>query len=185
MPGFEGPVEVDETYIGGKAKNMHARQRRERIHGRGAVGKIPVVGVKDRTTDRVAARPVADTDAATLTGEVQATTVPKATIYTDGSRGYDHLAALGFTHARVMHSVGEYVRGSVSTNGIENYWSLLKRSYLGTYHYWSPEHLARYVTEHSFRYNRRSEHVLVRMGEAAASMEGRSLTYRELTGSRG
>ena len=67
----------------------------------------------------------------------------------DGSSVYDPLAAMGFRHARVMHSVGEYVRGSVSTNGIENYWSHLKRTWIGTYHYWSDDHLHRYIEEHS------------------------------------
>ena len=185
MPGFEGPVEVDGAFIGGKAKNMHASKRRERIHGRGGVDKTAVVGVKDRASQRVAARPVPDTASDTLTGFVAKTTAPGAVVFTDGDRAYDPLKAMGFKHARVMHSVGEYVRGSVSTNGIENYWSLLKRTYIGTYHYWSPEHLGRYVVEHSFRYNRRSRHVIDRMGEAAAAMDGRRLTYRELTGSRG
>ena len=75
--------------------------------------------------------------------------------------------------------------GSVSTNGVENYWSLLKRTYIGTYHCMSDDHLHRYIEEHSFRYNRRNRHVIDKMSEAAAAMEGRSLTYRELTGSRG
>ena len=189
MPGFAGPVEVDETFIGGKAKNMHAKTRRQRIHGRGAADKIPVVGVKDRATSRVAAVPVHEvstaTATATATAMVAATTRPGADVFTDGSRFYDPLAAMGFRHARVIHSVGEYVRGNVSTNGVENYWSLLKRAYIGTFRYMSDEHLHRYIDEHSFRYNRRSDHVLRRMGEAATAMDGRSLTYRELTGSRG
>ena len=70
---------------------------------------------------------------------------PGSEVFTDGHRGYDSLKSLGFEHGRVMHSAGEYVRGRVSTNGIENYWSLLKRTYIGTYHYWSDDHLARYV----------------------------------------
>ena len=126
-----------------------------------------------------------DTASATLTGIVAETTRPGSTVFTDGDRVYDPLKAMGYLHAKVAHSVGEYVRGPVSTNGIENYWSLLKRTYLGTYHYWSPEHLHLYVTEHSFRYDRRSRHVLERMSEAATAMDGRRLTYRELTGSRG
>ena len=83
-----------------------------------------------------------------------------------------------------MHSAGEYVRGRVSTNGIENYWSLLKRTYIGTYHYWSDEHLHRYVDEHSFRYNHRTEHVLARMGHAAGAMSGRRLTWGNLTATK-
>lgn len=92
---------------------------------------------------------------------------------------------MGFCHRRVIHSVGEYVRGDVSTNGVENYWSGLKRTYIGTCHYWSPDHLHRYVDEHSLRHNRRDRHVINRMGDAAAAMTGRRLTYRQLTGSRG
>ncbi len=185
LPGFEGPVECDETFIGGRAKNMHASVRRRRIHGRGASGKTPVVGVKDRPSGKVTARPTVDTTSPTLTGIVAETTRPGSTVFTDGDRSYDPLKEMGFLHAKVMHSVGEYVRGPVSTNGIENYWSLLKRCYIGTYHYWSPEHLDRYVTEHSFRYNRRKIHVTDRMAEAVELMEGRSLSWRELTGCSG
>lgn len=182
LPGFDGPVEVDETFIGGKAKNMHAAKRRERIHGRGAVDKMPVVGVKDRASGRVAAGvPVHEVTTETATAMVAATTATGAEIYTDGSPVYDHLAALGFAHAKVMHSIGEYVRGSVSTNGVENYWSLLKRCYIGTYHYWSDDHLHRYVDEHTFRYNNRSRHVTERMRQAAERMNGRRLPWSELT----
>ena len=181
LPGFDGPVEVDETFIGGKAKNMHAAKRRARIHGRGAVDKTPVVGVKDRASNKVTARPTADTTSATLTGMVTDTVRPGSAVFTDGDRAYDPLKEMGYLHAKVMHSVGEYVRGPVSTNGIENYWSLLKRTYIGTYHYMSDDHLHRYIEEHSFRYNCRGRHVIDRMGEAVDLMEGRSLPWRELT----
>ena len=177
LPGFDGPVEADETYIGGKARNRHAHKADP--------GKTAVIGVKDRRTGTVAATPVHEVTTATATAMVAATTRQGAEVYTDGSRIYDPLAAMGFNHARVIHGLGEYVRGSVSTNGVENYWSLLKRTYIGTYHYMSDDHLHRYIEEHSFRYNRRNRHVIDKMSEAAAAMEGRSLTYRELTGSRG
>ena len=177
LPGFEGPVEADETHMGGKARNRHAHKADP--------GKTAVIGVKDRATGRVAAVPVHEVTTATATAMVAASTRPGADVFTDGSRVYDPLTAMGFRHARVIHSIGEYVRGSVSTNGVENYWSLLKRAYIGTFHYMSDDHLHRYIDEHTFRYNRRSDHVLVRMGEAATAMDGRSLTYRELTGSRG
>ena len=177
LPGFDGPVEADETYIGGKARNRHAHKADP--------GKTAVIGVKDRRTGTVAATPVHEVTIATATAMVAATTRQGAEVYTDGSRIYDLLAAMGFNHARVIHGLGEYVRGSVSTNGVENYWSLLKRTYIGTYHYMSDDHLHRYIEEHSFRYNRRNRHVIDKVSEAAAAMEGRSLTYRELTGSRG
>ncbi|MCY4571973.1 MAG: IS1595 family transposase [Gemmatimonadetes bacterium] len=186
---FLGPVEADETYFGGKRKNMSNAKRKELADtGRGPVGKTAVVGVKDRPSGKVTARPTTDTarpttdtTSPTLTGMVTDTTLAGSTVFTDGDRSYDPLKEMGFLHAKVMHSVGEYVRGPASTNGIENYWSHLKRTYVGTYHYWSPEHLDRYVTEYSFRYNRRKSHVTDRMAEAVELMEGRSLSWRELT----
>ena len=181
LPGFDGPVEVDETYIGGKARNMHTRQRRERITGRGGIDKAAVVGVKDRETGRVAATPVHEVTADTATAMVAATTRQGADVFTDGSPVYDSLEDMGYSHATVLHSIGEYVRGPISTNGVENFWSHLKRTYIGTYHYWSPEHLHRYVEEHSFRYNNRSRHVTDKMADAVDQMEGRSLSWRELT----
>ena len=87
---------------------------------------------------------------------------------------------MGFTHHKVIHSVGEYVRDGVHTNGVENFWLGIKRTYIGTYHYWSDDHLYRYVDEHRFRYNQRSRHVLNRMADAAAAMNGRRLPWREL-----
>ena len=88
-----------------------------------------------------------------------------------------------FDHHTITHSIHEYVRGDIHTNGIENYWSHLKRTYIGTYHYWSPEHLHRNVDEHSFRYNQRSRHVSDRMADAAAQMGGRRLPWAELVAS--
>ena len=182
---FVGPVEVDEAYIGGKAKNMHAAKRRATIFGTGGFTKEMVFGVRDRHSDTVAVRHLPDHPNRSLNRPVRDVAASGARVFTDGSRRYNDLERFGFRHERVSHNAGEYVRGEVSTNGMENYWSHLKRTWIGTYHYWSPEHLDRYVAEHSWRFNRRSSHVTVRMGEAAAAMDGRSLTYRELTGSRG
>ena len=185
MGGFVGPVEVDETYIGGKARNMHAAKRRSTIFGRGPYAKEMVVGARDRATDTVSARHVPDHYDRSLVAPIIDVTEPGAQVFTDGSKRYNDLERLGYRHQAVAHTAGEYVRGDVSTNGVENYWSHLKRTWIGTYHYWSPEHLGRYVAEHSWRFNRRSSHVTNRMGEAAAAMDGLSLTYRQLTGSRG
>ena len=185
MPGFEGPVEVDETYIGGKARNMHAKRRAEigDQRGRSTAHKVAVAGVKDRASSKVLAVRVPDASARSLTGVVAATSPPGTVVFSDEWRSYLPLTAMGYSHSAVAHGAREYVRGEVHTNGIENYWSHLKRTWIGTYHYWSPEHLDRYVTEHSFRYNRRGVHVIDRMGEAAEMLDGRSLTWRELTGS--
>ena len=98
----------------------------------GTAGKTPVVGVKDRASLRVAAKPVADTDTATLVGIIEETTQPAVGVFTDGHSGYGKLNSMGFTHDKVKHTDGEYVRDDVSINGIENYWSLLKRCIVGT-----------------------------------------------------
>ena len=108
--------------------------------------------------------------------------MPGARVFTDEWCSYRPLTAMGDRHERVAHGACEYVRGDVHVNGIEDYWSLLKRTYIGTYDYMSPEHLPRNVEEHSFRCNRRNRHVIDRMGEAVDLMEGRSLSWRELTG---
>lgn len=185
MFGFDGPVEADETYIGDKAHNWSVK-RRERLsvpRGRPTAHKTAVAGVKDRPSGKVTAVPVADASSGSLLPVVASAARPGATVFTDEWRSYRQLSGMGYDHQRVTHGAREYVRGDVHTNGIENYWSHMKRTYIGTYHYMSPEHLHRYVTEHSFRYNRRKVTVLNKMSEAAQSMDRRSLTWRELTGS--
>ena len=178
---MQGPVEADETYVGGKAKNMHAARRRNTIAGRGPVGKAPVVGVKDRASGKVVARPVPDTTAETLTGVVSEATASGATVYTDDARAYKPLASLGYAHAAVAHSAREYVRGDVHTNGIESLWSMFKRGYTGTYHKMSEAHLHRYVDEFTGRHNIRPLDTAEQMGRVVDGMAGRRLTYDDLT----
>ena len=144
--------------------------------GRGAVGKTAVVGVKDRRTKRVRAAVVENTDADTLKGFVAESVVPEATVYTDGEAGYVGL----LNHEAVKHSVGEYVRGQAHTNGIESFWSLLKRGYYGTYHKMSPKHLSRYVNEFAGRHNQRPLDTLTQMGAMVRGLELKRLRYLDL-----
>ncbi len=115
---FSGPMEVDETYIWGRRKNM-PKAKCKALSGRGGAGKAIVAGAKDRTSNRVSAAVVAGTDAASLQGFIAARTADDAKIYTDDHRAY---SGMRFDHEAVHHSVGEYVRGMAHTNGIESFW---------------------------------------------------------------
>ena len=183
--GFTGPVEVDETYIGGKRKNMSNAQRRELAEqgaGRGAVGKTAVVGIKDRETKQVRAKVVESTDRPTLQGFVIKHTAPGATVYTDEASAYK---GLPFHHEAVKHSVSEYVRGMAHTNGAESFWSMLKRAHMGTFHKLSPKHLDRYVQEFAGKQNSRESGTLVQMRDTVAKLVGRNLLYQDLIADNG
>ena len=180
---FAGPVEVDETYFGGRRKNMSNAKRKELAGtGRGAVGKMAVIGAKDRETNQVAAKVIERTDAPTLQGFVRTHAAPDATVYSDDAGAYE---SLPFDHETVMHSLSEYVRGDVHTNGIESLWSMMKRAHKGTFHKLSPKHLDRYVQEFAARHNLRDEDTIDIMAAVASGMGGKRLRYGDLIADNG
>jgi len=182
-----GPVEVDETFVGGKVANMHRKAVIKRnIRRTGGSDKTAVMGLLDRSSRQVRAKVVPNVKREVLQNEILANVEKKSKVYTDGHVGYDHLAAKDYIHETVNH-VEEYVRGQVHTQGIENFWSLLKRGLKGTYVAVEPFHLDAYVDEQVFRYNNRATRDnpltdLDRFAFAVSQIAGKRLTYKELTG---
>jgi len=178
---LNGTVEVDETYLGGKRANMSNAQRKELAGtGRGAVGKQAVVGLRSRETKQVMAQPVGSTKATTVQNLIHANVERGSSVYTDESKTY-HGLDVGGEHQTVNHSRQEYVRGAVHTNGIESFWSLIKRGYIGTFHHFSPKHAHRYVNEFSARHNRRSWTTLAQIDQAIRGTFFKTLGYQKLT----
>jgi transposase-like protein len=174
-----GNVEVDETFIGGKARNMHVRSRRAKITGTGGKDKVAVVGILTRG-GRVQMQIVPDRRRPTLQAIVREYVEPGSNIYTDALGSYVGLDG-DYTHAVVDHA-REYVDGVVHTNGIENFWSLLKRGLKGTYISVEPFHLYRYLDERAFTFNERGRRDLGRFIVVLMQAIGRRVTWAELTG---
>jgi transposase-like protein len=206
-----GPVELDEAYVGGQPKNRHL-SKRDPGHGKKylldedgeraglnpdyvphvcgrATHKTPVFGMLDREARQVRAHVIPQVKRETLMNAILANVEKGSTVYTDGLSDYKPLRDMEFVHETVNH-VTQYVRGQVHTQGIENFWSLLKRSLRGTYVAVEPFHLDAYVTEQVFRYNNRATkdnplNDTDRFVLAVSQIVGKRLTYAELTGKVG
>lgn len=187
-PKAPGEYEADETFIGGKATNMHKAQRKKLGDGRGTIGKAIIMGILSRGSGPkasriVRAKRVSNTTKKILQAEVRATVAPGSRLYTDSLQSYSGLSA-DYLHEVVDHQI-EYVRDRVHTNGMENFWSLFKRGLKGTYIHMSGAHLDRYVDEQVFRFNERRGADGYRFREVVGSVSGKRLTYRELIGHDG
>ena len=179
--GDGGEVEVDETFIGGAARNMHREKHRRRITETGTKDKVAVVGVLERGGE-IRTAVVGNRRKHGLHAHIEAHVKAGSAIYTDALMSYQGLRDKGFEHAVVDHAEG-YVDGRVHTNGLENFWSLLKRGLKGTYISVEEFHLFRYLDEQVFRYNfRELPHDGERFEHVASHIFGKRLTYAEVTG---
>jgi transposase-like protein len=182
--GIKNAVEIDETFVGGKFKNMHAKRRIAlNVDNEQSDNKTAVMGMLTRDTREVRAKVIPNVRRDTLQAEILKNIEPWGTrIYTDQHTGYEGLEKTRFIHETVNH-MKEYVRGNVHTQGIENFWSLLKRSLSGTYVAVEPFHLDRYLDEQCFRYNNRNNmDDSARFTKALSQVAGKRLTWNELTG---
>jgi transposase-like protein len=176
---LSGEVEVDESFIGGKARNMHKAKRVRVITGTGGKDKTIVMGMVERGGE-VRAMVVDTRKKQELQKQVREHVEAGSAIFSDELKSYDGLES-DYQHAVINHAV-EYVNGKVHTNTMENFWSLLKRGLHGTYVSVEPFHLARYIDEQAFRYNKRSTTDADRFVQLCSTVAGKRLTWNELTG---
>ena len=179
-----GEVEVDETFIGGKARNMHRDKRKQKVRGTGGMGKVAAMGLLERHPTKgrsqVRTKVVPNRRKYHLLAEVFDAVKDGSTVHTDELPSYEGLG--GYYVHEVINHAEEYVRGNVHTNGIENFWSLLKRALKGTYVSVEPFHLFRYLDEQAYRFNNRKGTDASRFAGVLDAVTGRRVTYADLTG---
>ncbi|MXX88584.1 MAG: IS1595 family transposase [Boseongicola sp. SB0677_bin_26] len=184
-PPMGGPVEVDETFVGGTVRNQSNAKRKARKEagvGSGTTDMTIVLGAKCRESNEVRAEVVDARDKVTLQGFIADHAATDAKVYTDDHGAY---AGMPFDHETVNHSAAEYVRDMAHTNGIESFWAVLKRAHKGVYHKFSVKHLQRYVTDFAGRHNVRTKDTLTQMEFIVAGMVGKRLTYKALKADNG
>ena len=180
---LQGTVEVDETFVGGLEWNKHTHKKLN--EGRGAVGKVAVIGMRERN-GRTVAMPIARNDMDTIQGAITERIAKDSRLMTDDHRSYTGLSGKSFKHEVVKHSDGEYARGDANTNSIESVWAVMKRGLHGVYHKASKKHLNRYVNEFTFRLNEGNveRHTLDRLASFVDLVTGARITYEQLKGGK-
>ncbi|MBF2759470.1 MAG: IS1595 family transposase [Ectothiorhodospiraceae bacterium AqS1] len=167
---FAGPVEVDEAFFGGSESNKHQADR-----GKGK--KTVIMGMKDRATKSVYAIPVEQATKTIACKFIKKHTAEDAPVYTDSSPIYRDIPR---DHHAINHSIKQFVKGPIHTNGLESFWSLFRRGYHGVYHKMSPQHIGRYISEFAGRQNLRELDTINQMIDCVKGMIGKRLKYREL-----